>query len=80
MNLTFDKWFQEQTKVWKIVLLVIPFVNYIIEILVRASAIVRKNSATNIAGVIFFIVPWGLFTSYLDLIWVIIFDQLFLFE
>lgn len=80
MNFTADKWFREQSKLIKIILLIIPFVNYIIEICVRACALMRKNSSVNIAGVILFVIPWGLFTSYLDLIWVIIFDDLFLLD
>ena len=33
--MTFDKWFEKQDRIVKIILLIIPFVGWIVEVLVR---------------------------------------------
>ena len=48
--MTFDKWFEEQALWLKIVLLIIPFVGWVVEILIRVSAVIRKASVLNIAS------------------------------
>ena len=79
--MTFDKWFEEQ-KLWlKIVLLVIPFVNFVVEVLVRVSALIRKSSTLNIVGLIVGVIGsgfwvWGL----IDLVFVILKGQFLLLE
>ena len=50
--MTFDKWFNEQPLWLKIVLLVIPFVGWVVEILIRVSAVIRKASVLNIVGLV----------------------------
>lgn len=69
----FDTWFNNQQKLVKIILLVFPFANWIFEVLVRVSAVIRRPSPTNIAGLVlsgFFGVAMG----YIDLV-LIILDQ-----
>ena len=75
----FDKWFNEQSKLIKIILLVIPFVGWIVEVLVRLSALIRKSSTLNIAGFIVFLIG-GVFFAYVDLVFVIITDKNVLVE
>lgn len=74
-----DKWFQSQDRLIKIILLVIPFVNWIVEVLVRVSAIVRKPTQLNLIGLIVFIFG-GWILGFIDLVFVIIQDKLLLFE
>ncbi len=50
--MTFDKWFEEQALWLRVVLLIIPFVGWVMEILIRVSAIIRKSSTLNIVGLV----------------------------
>jgi len=75
----FDKWFKGQSKLIKVILLVIPFVGWICEILIRLSALLRKQSTVNIVGFILFLIG-GIIFAYVDLIFVIIKDENVLVE
>ena len=79
--MTFDKWFEEQ-KLWlKIVLLVIPFVNFVVEVLVRVSALIRKSSTLNIVGLIVGVIGSGFWVwGIIDLVFVILKGQFLLLE
>ena len=67
-----DVWFQEQSLLIRIILLLIPFVGWIVELFVRLSALIRKQSKINIVGMVVF----ALFGGF----WVLcVFDVLFLF-
>ena len=77
--MNFDKWFEEQSLLIKVILLIIPFVGWVIEFLVRLSAFLRKNSTVNLVGLILGIVGfwiWGI----VDIVFLIVKGQLFLFE
>ena len=50
--MTFDKWFEEQALWLKVVLLIVPFVGWVMEILIRVSAVIRKSSTLNIVGLV----------------------------
>lgn len=50
--MTFDKWFDEQALWLRAVLLIIPFVGWVMEILIRVSALIRKSSTLNIVGLV----------------------------
>ncbi|MBR4378524.1 MAG: hypothetical protein IKP50_06580 [Bacilli bacterium] len=77
--MTFDKWFEEQALWLKIVLLIIPFVGWVMEILIRVSAVIRKSSTLNIVGLVIGVIGnW--FWSVIDLIYMIIKGQLLLVE
>ena len=75
----FDKWFEEQSLLIKVILLIIPFVGWVIEILVRVSAFIRKNSVLNLVGMIIGIVG-GLIWAFVDLVVLIVTGKLFLLE
>ena len=77
--MTFDKWFNEQPLWLKIVLLVIPFVGWVVEILIRVSAVIRKASVLNIVGLVIGCIG-GLIWAIVDLICVILTGGLFLYE
>ena len=67
-----DEWFEEQTLLVQIILLLIPFIGWIVELLVRLSALIKKPSKVNIAGMIVFALLGGF--------WVLcVFDVIFLF-
>lgn len=71
------KWFNKQSRLVQVLLLLIPGVNWITEIVVRVSAVFQKPTLRNILGLIFgvFIPVIG---GWLDLIWVILFNHLVL--
>jgi len=77
--MTFDKWFGKQTKLIKFLLLIIPFVGWVCEILIRVSATIRKQSLLNIVGLIVFIIG-GLVFAYVDIVYVLITDKNLLVE
>ena len=73
--MSFNKWFDKQSRLIQLILLLIPFVNWVVEILVRLSALLTKTSGKNILGVIcaiFIPVFWG----WVDLVCVLLFNHL----
>ncbi len=71
------KWFNSQSRLVQILLLLIPGVNWIIEIIVRVSAVIEKPTLENILGVIFGVIL-PCISGWVDLIWVLLFKHLFL--
>lgn len=69
-------WFNKQSRLIQIILLLIPGVNWITEIVVRVTGVIEKPTLGNILGVIFgIIIP---VFGWLDLIWVLLFKHLIL--
>lgn len=77
--MTFDKKFEGLSKLVKVILLIIPFVGWIVEILVRLSALLRKSSTLNIVGFVLYLVG-GVIFAYVDLFFVIFTNKQFLLE
>lgn len=77
--MTFDKWYEGQSRLLKIILLLIPFVGWIVEILVRVSACLRKGTTVNLLGLIVFVL-FGLILAYVDLFCLIFTGKLALVE
>lgn len=74
-------WFDEQTLLVRIILIIIPFVGWIIELFVRISALVRRQSGINIAGLIVFAILGGFWVLCLfDVISLLLNDRLILIE
>ena len=79
--MTFDKWFEEQDRLVKIILLIIPFVGWVVEVLVRLSAMLRNSSTTNILGFVLFLVLGGFWVpAIIDLLYFILTDKFLLLE
>ncbi len=78
-KMTFDKWFDGQSKLVKVILLVIPMVGWIVEVLVRLSALLRKSSTTNLLGFVLFLLV-GAVACYIDAIVLILTDKLLIIE
>ncbi len=77
----FDFWYQEQTLLLRIILIIIPFIGWIIELLVRISALIRCRSGRNIAGLVIFAVFGGLWVlCLLDVLSLLFTDYLILIE
>lgn len=73
------KWFNKQSRLVQILLLLIPTVNFITEIVVRVSAILDKPSLRNILGLVLALATFGIW-GWVDLIWIILYNRLALTE
>ena len=73
----FDKWFHSQSKLIQVILLLIPVVNWIVEILVRWSAFSRKGGTVRL--VISIVVTFvGVVVGWIDAILTLLFNKLLL--
>lgn len=46
--MNFDTWFHKQNKIIQIVLLILPLIGWIVDLLVRWSAFIKKNTTVNL--------------------------------
>ncbi len=69
-------WFNKQSRLVQIILLLIPFVNWIVELYVRITAVLEKTTTENILGLILSL--FGFIFGWVDLIWILLFNHLFL--
>lgn len=72
------KWFNSQSRLVQIILLLIPGINWITEIVVRVSAVLETKSEKNLLGLILAILPTGNILGWVDLVWVLVYNHLFL--
>ena len=64
------EWFDKQSKVVKAILLIIPFCNWIVEIILRVEALIKKNTTNNIIGLILSIIV-GVLLGWIDAVLVL---------
>lgn len=77
--MTFDKWFNSQDTLIKVILLIIPFVGWIVELLVRLSVMLRKQDVISIVVfLVFLFIGWGWFLCVIDLIYLVLKGHLIL--
>lgn len=77
--MSFDKWFNSQSTLIKVILLVIPLVGWIVELLVRLSVMLdRMDVISIVVFVLFLVVGWGWFLCILDLVYLIVKGHLIL--
>lgn len=69
------KWFNEQSRILQVILLLIPGVNWIVEIFVRTTAVLEKQDEENVLGLLLAIFTFGIF-GWVDLVWVILYNHL----
>ena len=75
----FDKWFNKQSTLLKVILLIIPFVGWVVELLVRTSVAVTKKDAVSIVVLVLFVViGWAWILGVVDLIYLIVKGHLIL--
>ena len=70
-----EKWFEKQSRLVQILLLLIPGVNWVIEVLVRWDHALKKKSLVKyiIAIVVTFA---GLIVGWIDMVWCLLFKHL----
>ena len=72
-----DEWFDYQEKLVRVVLLFIPVVGWVVEILVRISALIKRKCSMNVVGlVVFVLLGWAWIPTILDTLFLVIFDRL----
>lgn len=77
--MSFDKWFYSQERIVQMLLLIIPFVGWVVECLVRLSVALNKKDAVSIiVFVLFLVVGWGWLLCLIDLIYLILNGRLIL--
>lgn len=79
-EMQFDKWFKKQSKLIRVLLLIIPGLNYFIEIFLRASICMRTKSIISIIFAVIAIIPSGIALGIIDAICTILFDSVLLEE
>ena len=63
-----ERWFSKLDFLTQAILLILPFIGYLIEIGVRIFAVVRLHSKKNIAGlVIFVLLGWAILFNIIDI-------------
>ena len=69
----FDKWFNSQSTLVKVILLILPFVGWLVELLVRLSVMLRTKSVLHIVVFLLFLfVGWGWVLNVVDLIYLVL--------
>ncbi len=76
-----EKWFNEQSSLTQLILLIIPWIGWLVEILVRISVVIRNHSKKNIIGLILAVLLGGTWIfCIIDLVVLIKKDHLMLVE
>lgn len=71
----FKTWFDKESRLVKIILLLIPFVNWLVELCIRWTVAIKGKDNVNFVIAIVFTF-FGLVLGWVDLIWVLLFDRL----
>lgn len=63
----------------QIILLILPIVGWIVELVIRWSAVLEKFTILNlVAALVYTFLGWGIILQIVDIIWIILFKHLFL--
>lgn len=77
--MSFDKWFNSQDRLVQIILLIIPFVGWVVELLVRLSVAINKKDAISIiVFILFLVVGWSWILCVIDIIYLLVKGRLLL--
>ena len=75
----FYKWFNNQSVILKVILLVIPFVGWVVELLIRGTRMLdKKDTLSIVVFILFVVVGWGWVLEVIDLIYMVLFGHLIL--
>lgn len=70
-------WFNRQSRIVQLILLLIPVINEIVEILVRWSTFFKKGGLIRLI-ICILTIPFGIIFGWVDFVWVLLFKKLFL--
>lgn len=71
------KWFNDQSRLVQCLLLLVPFVNWIVEILVRGDKMIHKPGLISIIMFVLALFTFGIL-GWVDLVWCLLFKHLIL--
>ena len=71
-------WFNKQSRLVQLLLLIIPGVNWVVEIVVRWSTWLKKGGLLRLIICILVTIPSGVAIGFLDFVWVLLFKKFFL--
>ena len=71
-------WFNKQSRLVQILLLLIPVVNWVTEVVVRWTTWNKKGGLIRLVICLLVTLPSGIAFGWLDLIWVLLFGKFFL--
>ncbi|MBQ9098728.1 MAG: hypothetical protein IJY50_04785 [Clostridia bacterium] len=69
-------WFNKQSRLVQLLLLLIPFVNWVTELIVRWSTFAKKGGLLRLIICLIVTFGGGIILGYIDLIWVLLFKKL----
>ena len=70
------KWFYKQSFLIQLILLLIPGVNWVIEVGVRWSAFFKRKRLLTLVFAILVTIPSGIVIGWVDLVWLLLFRHL----
>ncbi len=71
--MTFDKWFNKQSTLIKVVLLLLPVIGWVCEVLIRLSVLQRTKSTLHLVVFLFFLfIGWSWLFCVIDLVYLCI--------
>ena len=71
-------WFNKQSRLVQLILLLIPGVNWFVEISVRWATWMKKKGLIRLLVCIVVTIPSGVLFGWIDFLWVLLFKKLFL--
>ena len=69
-------WFNKQSRLVQLILLLIPVVNWVVELVVRWSTFLQKGGLIRLIVCLVVTFGGGLILGYIDLVWVLLFKKL----
>lgn len=76
-----ENWFKEQSSLTQLILLIIPWIGWLVEIFVRISVVIRKHSRKNIIGLVLAVLLGGSWIfCIIDLVYLLHKEDLMLVE
>lgn len=73
------KKFKALSKLVKVILLLIPVVNWVVELVVRWDLYLNKQTTEHLIPALL-VTIFGMFLGWVDLIWILLFDNLILVD
>ena len=71
-------WFNKLNRFVQLLLLLIPGVNWVVEIIVRWSTFFKRGGIFRLIVCILVTIPSGIVFGWIDLLWILLFKKLFL--
>lgn len=71
-------WFNRQSRLVQLILLLIPGVNWVVEVMVRWTTWLKRGGLIRLVVCIFATIPTGIVVGFVDFVWVLLFKRFFL--